>query len=207
MPRCPNGTRKNPKTKMCEKKLKNILSNKKSTSRKMELNHAPKSDFISNFEKKNVDDQNAIEKEILNYFINKKNKNLFDEIKNFIILTLNESINMIDEFESIAEIIKKYEKNNITQFLLSELQDFEVYFRVKKISDIYKIVFEIRFQNVKYKYNDTGNSSDFGYNSSDNYTFNKNINSDMKKVLKLLFDKDLITEKCWTWFNKYKEIL
>ena len=165
--------------------------------------------FISAFEKENENEQNIIENEILNYLINKKNKNLFDEIKEFIINELNETIKLIDKFEELTKIIKKYGKNKITQFILLEIQDFEFYFKARKLNHSYNIDFEIKFHNFKYNYEDSGNidSIDFGFDAFHYFTFNENINLDMENILEKLFYKSTITEECVGWLDKYETLL
>jgi hypothetical protein len=75
MPRCPNGTRKNRKTKLCEKKLKYFSLHKKSTSKKalkqMNVIIVPKSE------------QNE-ENNTFSYFMESVNQRfvMYDEIDN-----------------------------------------------------------------------------------------------------------------------------
>lgn len=166
--------------------------------------------FISQLETKDEKEQEIIEGEILNYLINCKNKELFEEIYKYIIEEVNDLISNINDYGELEEIVKKYGKDEIIQIIKNETidscSDFNFNFSAMQLNYIYKINFKVEFNNFTYNYADSGDISNYAHNAIYEFIFNDEINEDIIKIFVLFFPKDAIGNQCFRWLDKYKNL-
>lgn len=162
--------------------------------------------FISQFENKNNEDKQIIEKEILNYLTNYKNAELFKEIKKFVIEEVNDIITNIDDFDILNEIIKKYGKDEIISIIKNETCDFDLSFIALLLNYSYKIELRVKFNNFTYSYFDNGDIAEFGGNKNHYFIFDDDINDDIKKIFEIFFSDDIVGEHSYKWLYKYKSL-
>ena len=162
--------------------------------------------FIIQFNKKEKEKKQIIEEEIINYLSNVKNELLFEKIKKYIINNINDVIYDIDDIDLLRCIIEKYGKDVIIKIIKNETENFDFYFKVKRISYTYTLKLIIYFKNFEYHYEDIGDIASFGENNKFNYIFNDKINDDFKIMFKLLFCENNIRETIEKWVYEYKEL-
>lgn len=163
--------------------------------------------FVKKFEQKYKEEQKQIEEEIVNYLNNCNNKELFEQIMEFIDYDIDDIIENIDEYECANNIIKENGKEKVISILKKEINGYEFYFEAKKLLYSYKIKFKIMFKNFEYNYMDSGDIADYGANSNFYFEFDENkIDSQIKKILSLFFNEHIVREYCYDWLNKYHQL-